>query len=90
MKLKQNMWAIPAMRLGATINGNRTNKATRVEKHIVPKSVVVEWWSAADIMAFDDVVGIACRWKYHWDTVAAEVALEKSLMLGNRTRPRQD
>ena len=42
MKLKQNMWANAAIRLGATINGNRTSRATRVEKHIVPKSVVVE------------------------------------------------
>jgi len=26
-------------------------------------------------MAFEEVVGIACLWKYHWETVAADVAL---------------
>jgi hypothetical protein len=75
MKLKQSMCRMPAIRRGATIKGRRTSRATSVEKQIVPKRVVVEWWRAADIMAFEEVVGIACLWKYHWETVAADVAL---------------
>lgn len=42
MKLKQNRCIIPAIRLGAIINGSRTKRATREEKHIVPNKVVVE------------------------------------------------
>lgn len=61
MKLKQNMCIIPAILLGATINGSRTSRATREEKHIVPNRVVVEWVKAADMIAPEDVVGIAWR-----------------------------
>jgi hypothetical protein len=61
MKLKQNICIIPATRLGAIINGSRTRRATTDEKHIVPNKVVVEWVNAADIIAPEDVVGIAWR-----------------------------
>ena len=42
IKLKQNMCMMPAIRRGAIIKGRRTSRATRVEKQIVPKRVVVE------------------------------------------------
>lgn len=61
MKLKQNMWIMPAMRRGAIMRGRRTRRATRVEKQIDPKRVVVEWCRAADMIALEEVVGMAWR-----------------------------
>lgn len=62
-------------RVGRTNNGNRTSNAISVERLTVPKSVVVEWLSAAMTISLDDGEGTAFRWKYHCETVAAVVAL---------------
>jgi hypothetical protein len=46
------------------------------DAQIVPSSVEKVCDAAARTIALDGVFGgIVCRWKYHWDTVAAAVAL---------------
>jgi hypothetical protein len=62
---------------GATKSGRRTRRASAAQREMEPKMVEVLWWSAAESMALEEGVGSACRWKYHCETVAAEVALAR-------------
>ena len=57
--------------------------AIRVDKLIVPKRVVVECPNAAVTISLEVGEGTAFRWKYHWETVAAVVALWIPLMTDN-------
>jgi hypothetical protein len=63
----------PMRRRGRTRRGRRIRRARRVERQIVPKRVVVAWLNAARTTSRDVGAGLALRWKYHCDTVAAVV-----------------
>jgi len=65
----------PINRFGKTSRGSRMSRASRVEKHIVPKRVVVAWLKAAVTITRDVGAGITFLWKYHCETTAAVVAL---------------
>lgn len=76
MNWKQRRWMRDAMRRGAMMRGRRTRRARKEWKERVPKMVVVECEKAARVICVLLRRGMVCRWKYHWETVADEVALE--------------
>lgn len=75
MNWKKKRWSKEAMRGGATRIGRRTRRESKECRAMGPKRVVVLWDRAAETMEMLEVLGRVWRWKYHWETVAAEVAL---------------
>jgi len=73
MRVCANRAMTAVRRLGSMRIGSRMSKASSVEKEIVPKMVVVAWEKAAETTSRDGIFGLALRWKYHCETVAAVV-----------------
>lgn len=73
---KKNHWNHHPMRRGRISIGTRHIKEMNEDKHTVPKTELYVCDTAARTIVLDGVFGgMACRWKYHCDTVAAVVAL---------------
>src|SRR3569833_2608290 len=73
MKEKKNRPSSLLNRCGRRSSGSRMTRARSVDRLMVPKLVVSEWFSAAATTSREDGVGCAFRWKYHCETVAPVV-----------------